>query len=168
MTHEDALLRLTSRLLARRDALRKTLGDDIDCFGRDRRADGVGDQVEAAADSANDEVSSQLVELESEELHEIEHALERIAAGVCGRCEFCGGKIPATRLNTLPYTSSCIGCQRQKEKQRRARMPEPRSAPWARIDERLIEPENNVPCDVGNAEETSSGAGYRPIDYLLA
>ena len=41
----------------------------------------VGDNVDAAVDTANDEISSQLVEIESRELGQIEHALQRIVEG---------------------------------------------------------------------------------------
>jgi DnaK suppressor protein len=76
----------------------------------------VGDNVDAAVDTANDEISSQLAELESRELVQIEHALQRIVAGVYGRCEYCGGKITEARINALPYTNSCIDCQRDNER----------------------------------------------------
>src|SRR4051794_28570927 len=116
MARKDALLRLTSRLVARRDALRKAINGDLDDFRKFSALSGVGDNVDAAVDSANDEISSQLVEIESRELGQIEHALQRIAAGVYGRCEFCGGKISEARLNALPYTNSCIDCQRENER----------------------------------------------------
>lgn len=116
MARKDALLRLTSRLVARRDALRKALSGDLDAFRKFSEVGGVGDNIDAAVDSANDEISSRLVEIESRELGQIEHALQRIAAGVYGRCEFCGGKISEPRLNALPYTNSCIDCQRENER----------------------------------------------------
>ena len=106
MARKDALLRLTSRLIARRDALRKALNGDLDSFRRFSELNAVGDNVDAAVDSANDEICSQLVEIESRELGQIEHALQRIGAGVYGRCEFCGGKISEARLNALPYTNT--------------------------------------------------------------
>ena len=76
----------------------------------------VGDNVDAAVDTANDEICTQLAEIESRELGQIEHALKRIVEGLYGRCEFCGGKIAEARLNALPYTSSCIDCQRENER----------------------------------------------------
>src|ERR1700730_13238876 len=116
MARKDALLRLTSRLMARRDALRKALNGDLDSFRKFSELAAVGDNVDAAVDSANDEICYQLVEIESRELGQIEHALQRIAAGVYGRCEYCGGKIAEARLNALPYTNSCIDCQRENER----------------------------------------------------
>ena len=116
MARKDALLRLHSRLVARRDALRKALTGDLEGFRQYAALTDVGDNVDAAVDTANDEISSQLVEIESRELGQIEHALERIVQGVYGRCEFCGGKIAEARLNALPYTNSCIDCQRENER----------------------------------------------------
>ncbi len=116
MARKDALLRLHSRLVARRDALRKALNGDLESFREFAALNVVGDNVDAAVDTANDEICSQLVEIESRELEQIEHALKRIVEGVYGRCEFCGGKIAEARLNALPYTNSCIDCQRENER----------------------------------------------------
>jgi len=116
MARKDALLRLHARLVARRDALRKALTGDLESYRELAAQDVVGDNVDAAVDTANDEISSQLVEIESRELGQIEHALKRIVQGVYGRCEYCGGKIAEARLNALPYTNSCIDCQRENER----------------------------------------------------
>ena len=116
MARKDALLRLHARLVARRDALRKALSGDMDSYRELAAQDVVGDTVDAAVDNANDEISSQLVEIESRELGQIEHALQRIVEGVYGRCEYCGNKIAEARLNALPYTNSCIDCQRENER----------------------------------------------------
>jgi DnaK suppressor protein len=116
MARKDALLRLHARLVARRDALRKALNGDFESYRELAAQDVVGDNVDAAVDTANEEISSQLVEIESRELGQIEHALKRIVQGVYGRCEYCGGKIAEARLNALPYTNSCIECQRENER----------------------------------------------------
>jgi DnaK suppressor protein len=133
MARKDALLRLTARLMARRDALRKALNGDLDSFRKFSELSVVGDSVDAAVDSANDEICSQLVEIESRELSQIEHALQRIADGVYGRCEFCNGKIFEARLNALPYTNTCIDCQRENERAGHARALEPDSKRWAKV-----------------------------------
>jgi len=116
MARKDALLRLTGRLLARRDSLRKALNGDLDSLRAYHSTFDVGDDVDAAVDTANDEISTQLAELESRELGQIEHALERIELGAYGRCEVCNEKIAELRLNALPYTSTCIDCQREAER----------------------------------------------------
>src|SRR5271157_2884944 len=143
MARKDALLRLHSRLVARRDALRKALSGDLESFREFAALNVVGDNVDAAVDTANDEISSQLVEIESRELGQIEHALQRIAAGVYGRCEFCGGKISEARLNALPYTNSCIDCQRENERLGQNRL-DGDTARWAKVFEK--------PMDEGEGE----------------
>ena len=116
MARKDSLLRLHSRLVTRRDALRKALNGDLEGYREFAALNVVGDSVDAAVDTANDEISSQIVEIESRELGQIEHALQRIVDGVYGRCEFCSNKIAEARLNALPYTNTCIDCQRENER----------------------------------------------------
>lgn len=130
MVRKDALLRLHSRLVARRDALRKALTGDLEGFRELAAQDVVGDNVDAAVDTANDEISSQLVEIESRELGQIEHALKRIVDGVYGRCEYCNAKIAEARLNALPYTNSCIDCQRENERTGQTYRPGAENARW--------------------------------------
>jgi len=67
-------------------------------------------------DSAQDEISSQLAEVESRELTSIETALERMRKGDYGVCESCSQAIPLARLQALPYATTCIQCQREAEK----------------------------------------------------
>ena len=133
MARKDALLRLHARLVARRDALRKALNGDLDSFREFAATNDVGDSVDAAVDTANDEISSQLVGIESRELGQIEHALQRIEDGVYGRCEYCGGKIAEARLNALPYTNSCIDCQRENERNGQAFGPGSDAHRWAKV-----------------------------------
>jgi DnaK suppressor protein len=168
MARRDALLRFRSRLVARRDALRETLSDDLCGFHTVSGASGVGDNVDAAVDAANDEICSQLVEIESRELGQIEHALQRIAAGAYGRCEFCGVKISTARLNALPYAVSCIDCQRENERRGHSRTLDPDSEWWARIDERPSdEGESDEPINLGDFEIDFRGSSRRPLDSLV-
>ena len=115
MARKDALIRLHSRLVKRRDALRKALSGDLESLSEYASTFEVGDTADAAVDTANDEISTQLAEIESRELEQIENALRRIEQGMYGSCEHCGGKIAEARLNALPYTSTCIECQRESE-----------------------------------------------------
>lgn len=136
---KKALLRLHSRLVKRRDALRKALSGDLDSFREYAATFDVGDSADAAVDSANDEINTQLAELESRELSQIENALKRIERGVYGRCEFCNGRISEARLNALPYTSTCIECQREYERNGQLG-PSSASAPrWDQLDDRRLD-----------------------------
>jgi RNA polymerase-binding transcription factor len=115
MTRKDAILNLRKVLIKRRDALRKALAGDLSLL-KELREQASGDVVDAALDSAQDEISSQLAEVESRELANIENALEQMRAGQYGVCEMCETNIPLARLQALPYATLCIQCQREAEK----------------------------------------------------
>jgi DnaK suppressor protein len=114
MSRKDAILNMRQILIKRRDALRKALAGDLSLL-KELRAQASGDVVDAALDSVQDEISSQLAEVESRELNRIEYALERMREGHFGVCEGCGAQIPMARLNALPYATLCIKCQRESE-----------------------------------------------------
>jgi DnaK suppressor protein len=114
MTRKDSINKMRDLLMTRRNALRKALAGDLSLLKQLREQSG-GDVVDAALDAAQDEISSQLAEVESRELVNIERALTRIKNGTYGECEICGERIPLARLNALPYATSCIECQRASE-----------------------------------------------------
>jgi DnaK suppressor protein len=114
MARKDSIMKLHAMLVNRRNALRKALAGDLSLLKSLPEQTG-GDVVDAALDAAQDEISSQLAEVESRELAQIEGALERIRQGAYGQCEICNGKIPLARLNALPYAMTCIDCQRAAE-----------------------------------------------------
>ena len=116
MSRKDAILNMRQVLIKRRDALRKALAGDLSML-KELKAQSSGDVVDAALDSVQDEISSQLAEVESRELARIEYALDRMRNGHYGACEGCGSNIPMTRLNALPYATYCITCQREAERQ---------------------------------------------------
>jgi DnaK suppressor protein len=114
MTRKDSIIKMRDLLVTRRNALRKALQGDLSLLMQLREQTG-GDVVDEALDAAQDEISSQLAEVESRELANIERALLRIRNGHYGECEICNCKIPVARLNALPYATSCIECQRAAE-----------------------------------------------------
>lgn len=115
MARRDGLSELRDILIKRRDALRKALAGDLSLL-KELRQQTSGDMVDAALDAAHDEISSQLAEVESRELGNIENALERMRDGEYGACETCECAIPMARLQALPYATLCINCQREAEK----------------------------------------------------
>jgi DnaK suppressor protein len=114
MARRDALLRLHKTLLSRRDHLRRKLARELANLG-ETSAETGGDAADAAFEGGSDEMASQLAELDSRELTQIDRALERLKKGGYGLCEGCSCKIPVLRLNALPYTTLCIKCQREME-----------------------------------------------------
>ncbi len=112
---KDATANMRQILVTRRDALRRALAGDLSLL-KELREQSTGDVVDFALDSAQDEISSQLAEVESRELASIDNALERMREGTYGLCEACNDPIPFARLQALPYATTCIQCQREMEK----------------------------------------------------
>src|SRR5271154_715568 len=100
MARQEALLRLHKQLMARRSELLRKLQDDMTNL-RNQGADSTGDAADVAFESGSDEMASQLAELDSRELTQIERALLRLKQGTYGVCESCVSKIPVGRLNAL-------------------------------------------------------------------
>jgi len=116
MSRKDAILSLFLVLKKRRDALRKALAGDMSLL-QELRAQSSGDSVDSASSSINDEISSQLVQVETRELAKVEAALLRMKKGAFGKCEGCKEQIPMARLNALPYAVYCYKCQVNAERQ---------------------------------------------------
>ncbi len=114
MRRHDATRKMRANLLRRRNAMRRSL-DDARSQLRTTRDRTVGDSADAAIDAEYGEISSQLAEVESNELTQIDVALERIATGDYGVCDDCGRNIPLVRLQAVPYATLCIRCQRGRE-----------------------------------------------------
>ena len=114
MTRKDAIIKLRETLVRRRDALRRALQGDLSLL-QELHQQKTGDVLDAAADTVQDELNSQLVEVESRELHAIDDAIARIEAGTFGNCEECERPIPLERLKAVPYATECIECRRKAE-----------------------------------------------------
>lgn len=115
MARSAELKKLREVLLHRREAIRRALDGDLSML-RELREQTKGDILDAALDSAQDELSSQLAEVESRELAQIEHALERMKNGNYGVCEVTEQPIPLARLQALPYATTCIEAKKEMEK----------------------------------------------------
>ncbi len=114
MKRNDAIQRIRQVLINRRNALRKSVTGQLDLPKRDETKT-VGDEIDAAVESVQDELLSQLAAAESRELQRINIALERITDGSYGVCECCQKNIPLARLQAVPYATLCIKCQREME-----------------------------------------------------
>ena len=129
MARKDAIHSLRQVLLKRRDALRQALAGDLSLL-KELREQTSGDVVDFALDSAQDEISSQLAEVESRELAQIENALESMRQGTYGVCDGCAKPVPLARLQALPYATTCIECQREAEK---SGLTDAAAADWGRL-----------------------------------
>ena len=88
MNRNDAISNMRQVLVRRRDALRKALSGDFSLL-KELRAQTSGDMVDVALDSVQDEIATQLAEVEARELTRIEYALERMRTGQFGICAGC-------------------------------------------------------------------------------
>ncbi len=116
MSRKESIKKLREQLVRRRDALQRALEGDLSLL-RELHQERTGDVLDAAADTVQDELNSQLIEAESRELTAINDALTRIKRGNYGNCDSCGKPIPLTRLRAIPYATDCIGCRRKAETQ---------------------------------------------------
>lgn len=88
------------------------------------------------------EVNTALLEHETEVQAEVLAALQRIEDGTYGRCENCGRKIPAGRLDAVPYTRYCVRCAEQVGSEHPVNFNEgrPQAMPAGRPDRRDTPP----------------------------
>ncbi len=114
MSRKDAMLRLHQRLVAQRKELRLKLAEDMDLT--ESRYDGTNDVGETATQMESSELHSQLAALESRELQQIELAIDKIRLGTYGHCDRCAKSIPIARLRALPFSTTCVECQRKRER----------------------------------------------------
>jgi DnaK suppressor protein len=103
MAAKEALLRKRNALLALKDA-NQSYEHQLDL---DREPDWVDD----AANAEDRVVAHGLTDAESREIRAIDAALERIAQGRFGVCASCGEDIEPERLQAMPETALCLGCQ---------------------------------------------------------
>lgn len=129
MSRKESLQALRAILVRRRDALRKALTGDLSLLN-ELHQQRTGDALDAAADTVQDELNSQLVEVESKELVAIEEAIVKFHQGSYGDCEDCGKPIPLNRLRAIPYANECIECRRKTERDSEGASP---AVPWNRI-----------------------------------
>jgi DnaK suppressor protein len=156
MARRDALLRLHQSLLARRAALRNQLAGELDDLSNVRTAAAARDPADMAFEEGSNEIASQLAERDAGELAQIDRALARLKLGTCGRCELCQAKIPAGRLQALPYTTRCIGCQREVE-QYPARREGRGAGGWQKVFDAAAPPEDQREVDLAALEAELSG-----------
>jgi RNA polymerase-binding protein DksA len=107
------------QLLARR---RTELKQEVDRMGGDALTRGSGElstmplhMADVGSDTFEQDMTLGRLESGSEELAEIQAALDRIERGSYGLCENCQKPIPKTRLRAIPYAKLCIACKQKEE-----------------------------------------------------
>jgi RNA polymerase-binding protein DksA len=82
----------------------------------------VGEHDGCVSESIDKELS--LEHTEEELCQSVDDALARLAKGTFGMCIHCGKEIPLRRLEALPFTSYCIDCEYEWERERGAKRAE--------------------------------------------
>ena len=118
------LIAYKEQLLALRVRLRGDVNQMADATLKKSRSEANGDlssmpihMADIGSDNFEQEFTLSLMENDGGTLALIETSLERIEEGTYGLCEECGVKIPKSRLNAIPYSTLCVRCAEQQERQ---------------------------------------------------
>jgi len=156
--HRDRLLALRDRLTdavsgLADEALRGTGGDAAGNLSNTPMH--LGD---LASTNYDQEVATGLLLNEQQLLQAVQSALDRLDAGIFGRCEDCGQELPEGRLAAMPYATRCIACEERIE---RAESDDLDQRSWAGVGQDAAtlatKPRRNEPTGTG-AETVPPGA----------
>jgi len=107
---ESQLAQQEAGLVARRHLLK----DEIARMGKDGR-----DSAEYSSDQTAFGVNAALLAATARTMRGIEDALQRLRSETYGRCMDCSDRIPAARLEALPFAERCRGCQERHDEDQR-------------------------------------------------
>jgi DnaK suppressor protein len=110
------LKQLETLLLDRKSILLKEVEERFKKY-RDSNNGKLTDIAEIASSFLNGELEMLLTEEDVKELKQIDDALARIRTGHYGTCEQCGRPIKKARLKAIPFTTLCISCKEEEEKE---------------------------------------------------
>lgn len=102
-----------------------SLDAEVAVLGKEQQTEGgsTGNHMaDGATDIAEQDRDLVLIGTLQERMREVDHALERLEKGTYGVCERCAKSIPAERLEVRPFSTLCIDCQSQVERQRQPSM----------------------------------------------
>ena len=110
--HRERLLALRARLLGDMTQMEdNALNKD-----HSRTTSMPTNMAELGSDNSDQELTLSLLGSEKDALDQIEAAIARIEDGSYGQCEKCGGKIPRSRLDAIPYAALCVQCASHRER----------------------------------------------------
>ncbi|WP_234041686.1 TraR/DksA family transcriptional regulator [Persicirhabdus sediminis] len=108
------LLDLRDNLL---DAMHQVTRDTLKNAPMGSEASGGEHSGDAGSDTYDRDFALQILSKETDALHEVAAAIERVEKGVYGVCEMSGDKIPNERLEALPFARYTVECQSQWEQE---------------------------------------------------
>lgn len=107
------LERLGAQLSQQRNDLRR----EIEEYGADPDSDEVSFESDAGFSDRSHSTEERarviaVVRALRSNLHDVDRALAKIAAGTYGTCERCGDPIAEERLDAIPWALLCIDCKK--------------------------------------------------------
>jgi RNA polymerase-binding transcription factor DksA len=108
---ETLALRLDGNVSSLKDAALRSSGGDAS----GNLSNAPVHLADLASDNFEQEMAVGLLQNQEQVLRQIAAALERLDAGKFGTCERCGKRIPAQRLEAIPYASRCAACEGKAE-----------------------------------------------------
>ena len=112
------LKKIRTKLAGQRQTILQELDVEIR-EGKESELDAGMDTYDLASEEREQEIHLILSGRDRDKLQAIEDALDRIEDGEYGICEECEEEIAQARLEALPFTRLCVGCQEEREKQAR-------------------------------------------------
>ena len=101
-------------LLERKRHLQSEVSDRLKA-GRNGRDTEGGDMLDSTAADVQGDIALSLIQMHSETLARVDHALGRLDIGQYGLCTECGDEISVPRLNALPFAVRCQSCEQTRE-----------------------------------------------------
>ena len=102
------------KLIEKKDELFQTVSK-TEQYGREADEDSTQDIADKAANSYTKEFLFSQSSNERFILQLVNEALERVEKGTFGYCVSCENEINQKRLEAVPWTRHCIGCQEKQE-----------------------------------------------------
>ncbi len=110
------LKQMESLLLVKKNILLREVEERVKKY-RDANSEKMTDIAEIASSASDGDVERIIAEEDARELKQIEDALARIKAGHFGVCEQCSRPIKKARLKAIPFTTLCVSCKEEEEKE---------------------------------------------------
>lgn len=116
---KEKLEYFTNLVLKERQRIMRDLNileNDIEVTSESKPTAPATEFEERAFSNEDKELLTNLLDLKSEELTEVNEAIRRVIDGTYGKCTMCGEQIPEERLEALPTTPLCLKCKQEMEK----------------------------------------------------